>query len=200
MVVMLAIVPAAFLFSRLVDKWNYKEEIKLFKNIATFLNGNFTSNIFSQFYVDSFIGVHEGFPYTIKLTLRPNGFDSDSILPKLIIFFERRTSFNMTVGLRDSTPTHFLIKKVKTGNPEFDKRFIIYSHDVLPVQNYVRNPDVQEHISALFLLGFPLLLIAKNKVRAERSFGKETDLAIELGKTGLTETIRTLAFLAKSLP
>jgi hypothetical protein len=37
-------------------------------------------------------------------------------------------------------------------------------------------------------------------VQTKRSYGKETDLAIEFGKTRLTETLKSLAFLAKSLP
>jgi hypothetical protein len=47
---------------------------------------------------------------------------------------------------------------------------------------------------------YPVLHIAKNKVQTKRSYGKETDLAIEFGKTRLTETLKSLAFLAKSLP
>jgi hypothetical protein len=198
--IILITMPAIIMFYILWEKERHKEEIEPFKSLFTFLNGKFTSNIFSQIYGDSFKGVHEGFPYTIKLKRSIWGDGSSPGSPAMLtIFFERRTPFNMIVNSLARPGLWRSTKKVKTGNPDFDNRFVVYSNDAWPVSNYLKTSDIQEHISALFLLGYEELHIAKNKVRAERSFGRETDLAIEFDNTRLTKTIKSLAFLAKSL-
>jgi hypothetical protein len=190
--------PAIIMFYIILEKEQYKEEIEPFKNSFTFLNGKFTSNIFSRISGDSFKAMHEGFPYTIKLKDSSRGGGYSPAM--LTIFFERRTPFNMIVNSLASPGQWRSTKKVKTGDPDFDNRFVVYSNDSLPVSNYLKMSEIQEHISALFLLGYEELHIAKNKVRAERSFGRETDLAIEFDNTRLTKSIKSLAFLAKSLP
>jgi hypothetical protein len=88
--------PAMIMFFILLEKERYKKEIEPFKNLFTFLNGKFTSNIFSQIYADSFKGMHEGFPYTIKLKTSSWGGGYSPAM--LTIFFERRTPFNMIVN------------------------------------------------------------------------------------------------------
>jgi hypothetical protein len=200
--VMLTIGSAGIMFLILWLKEGYKEEIEPFKKLFTFLNGKFTSNILSQFFSCTFKGVHEGFPYTIKLRTSGGGGEEAA---KLNIFFERHTPFTMSVFPKGGVPLanigslHWYPQKVKTGNLDFDNRFVVYSDDVLPVSSYVKTPDVQEHISTLFLLGYQELNIAKNKVRAEKYIGDE-GLAIDFDKTRLTKTIESLSFLTKSLP
>lgn len=194
----LTTVPAMIMFYILLEKERHKEEIEPFKNLFTFLNGKFTSNIFSLFYGDSFKGMHEGFLYTIKLNRSNSGRESSPAM--LTMLFKRRTPFNLIVNSLARPGLWRSTKKVKTGNTDFDNRFVVYSDDVQPVSNYLKMPDIQEHISALFLLNYTELQIAKNKVQAERSFGRETDLAIEFDKTRLTKTIESLSFLSKSLP
>jgi len=169
----------------------------LFRKLSTFLNGRITSSFFKP----GFKGLHEAFPYEIKHMM--GGEDTPEYLR---IFIERPTPFKMTAIPRGKSFLASLANKqwfseeVKTGNHTFDDRVVVYSNDVWPVSTYLEIPDVQEHISALFLLDYTELQIAKNRVQAEKPSDGVKNLAADLERTRLTETIRRLAFLAKSLP
>jgi len=177
------------------------KEMEPFKNLSTFLNGKFTSNIISA----SFKGMHEGFPYTIKLYCStPYDAETGGSSAELTIVFERHTHFTMRVFPEGGAPLaniaslHWYPKIVKTENPEFDNRFTVYSDDVLPVSNYLEKPEVQENIRTLFLSRYMELHISKNMVRAVKYIGDE-GLAFYFDKIRLTNTIKSLAFLAKSI-
>ena len=66
-----------------------------------------------------------------------------------------------------------------------------------PFNLIVNSLAVNSFLNKVF--NYTELQINKNRVQVERSFGKETDLAIEFDKTRLTKTISSLAFLTKSL-
>ena len=168
----------------------------LFRKLSTFLNGRITSSFFKP----GFKGLHEAFPYEIEHMM--GGEDTPEYLR---IFIERPTPFKMTAIPRGKSFLASLANKkwfseeVKTGNPAFDDRVVVYSNDG-PVSAYLKMPDVQEHIGALFFLDYTELQIAKNRVQAEKPSDGLKNLAADLERTRLTETIRRLAFLAKSLP
>lgn len=164
-------------------------KVILLSNLSRFLNGKISPCFFI---IPGFKGQHEGFPYKIELW---NSGRHNSSRDCLGIFFERRTPFNMTIHTRGESS----LADVKTGNPDFDNRFVVYSSDVWPVSNYLKTPDVQEHISALFLLDYTELQITKNRVQVEKLSSDVKVLAVDLERTRLTKTIKSLAFLAKSL-
>ncbi|MFA5180932.1 MAG: hypothetical protein WC405_06395 [Syntrophales bacterium] len=168
----------------------------IFHQLSTFLNGRITASFFKP----GFKGQHEGFPYEIEHMM-----GGENTPEYLRIFFERPTPFKMTAiprgksFLADLASKQWFSDEVKTGNHEFDDRIVVYSNDVWPVSNYLTTTGVQENISALFLLDYEELQIAKNRVQVEKPSEGVKGLAIDLEMTRLTETIRRLAFLAKIL-
>ena len=174
-----------------------KKKKIIFSRLSAFLNGKITSSFFKP----GFKGQHEGCLYEIEHVM-----GGENTPEYLRIFFERPTPFKMTAipkgksSLDNLAGKQWFADEVKTGNPAFDDRIVVYSNDVWPVSNYLKAPDIQEHISALFLLNYTELQIAKNKVQVEKPSIGVKGLAADLDITRLTETLRQLVFLAKSLP
>jgi len=191
------IVPVFIIIIYLFIMSALRKKRALFRSLSTFLNGRITSSFFKP----GFKGQHEGFPYEIEHMM-----GGENTPEYLRIFFERPTPFKMTAIPRGKSFLANLANKqwftdeVKTGNPGFDDRVVVYSNDVWPVSSYLKMPDVQEHISALCLLDYSELQIAKNRVQAEKPSDGVKSLAVDLEMTRLTETIGRLAFLVKSLP
>jgi len=191
------IVPVFIIIIYLFIMSSLKKKRVVFRELATFLNGRITTSFFKP----GFKGQHEGIPYEIEHTM--GGEDTPEFLR---IFFERPIPFRMTAISKGKSFLENLAKKkwfsdeVKTGNPDFDNLIVVYSNDVRPVSTYIKTTDVQGHISALFLLGYTELQIAKNRVQVEKPSNGVKELVVDLEMTRLTETIRRLAFLAKSLP
>ena len=174
-----------------------KKKRIIFSKLSIFLNGKITSSFFKP----GFKGQHEGYPYEIEHLM-----GGENTPEYLRIFFERPTPFNMTAiprvksSLDNMTSKQWFSDEVKTGNPGFDDSIVIYSNDVWPVSNYLAAPDIQEHINALFFLDYTELHIAKNRIQVEKPSEGVKSLAVDLDIAKLTETLRRLAFLAKSLP
>jgi hypothetical protein len=174
-----------------------KKKRLLFQGLSTFLNGRITSSFFKP----GFKGQYEGLIYEIEHMM-----GGENTPEYLRIFFERPIPFKMTATPRGTSFLENLAKKqwfsdeVKAGNPDFDNRIVVYANDVWPVSTYIKKTDVQEHLSALFLLGYTELQIAKNRVQAEKPSNGVKELSVDLEISRLTETIRRLASLAKILP
>lgn len=174
-----------------------KKKRVLFRKLSTFLNGKITSSFFKP----GFKGQHEGFLYEIEHIM-----GGENTPEYLRIFFEKPTPFKMAAIPRDKTILGNLASKqwfadeVKTGNPSFDDRIVIYSNDVWPVSNYLKTPDIQQNINALFLLDYTELQISKNRIQVEKASEGVKTLAADLDIIRLTETLRSLAFLARNLP
>lgn len=203
-----------YLFVILRIKEN-KKEYKQFENLPMFLNGKVTYGFFSV----NFKGVQAGFAYTIKVLCFYNKGGNSSRQMK--IFFTRRTPLNMVVltrmdsqrgkkaktGAAESGSRRWWLRlsslpsiNVNTGDAEFDSRFFVSCEgDTLSVLNYLKKKDVFVHISALLLRHFYKLHITKNMVKVETLFIQNEDITFLFDKARLTETINSLAFLAKSL-
>ena len=174
-----------------------KKKRVIFRKLSTFLNGRITSSFFKP----GFKGQHEGYLYEIEHML-----GGENTPEYLRIFFNRPTPFKMTAIPRSESTMDNLASKqwftdeVKTGNQGFDDRIVIYSNDVWPVSNYLKTPDIQESINAIFLLNYTELQIAKNRIQVEKPSEGVKNLAVDLDITRLPEILRRLALLAKSLP
>jgi len=174
-----------------------KKKRVIFRKLSTFLNGKITSSFFKP----GFKGQHEGYIYEIEHMM-----GGENTPEYLRIFFEKPTPFKMTAIPRYKTILDNLASKqwfadeVKTGNQDFDERIVIYSNDVWPVSNYLKTPAIQENINALFLLDYTELQIAKNRIQVEKPSAGVKTLAFDLDIIKLTETLRSLAFLARNLP
>jgi hypothetical protein len=190
------IVPVFIIIIYLFIMSSLKKKRLLFHGLSTFLNGRITASFFKP----GFKGQHEGFPYEIEHTM-----GGENTPEYLRIFFERPTPFKMTAipkgksFLGNLATKQWFSDEVKTGNSDFDNRIVVYANDVWPVSTYIKRPDVQEYISALFLLGYTELQIAKNRVQVEKPSEGVKGLIIDLEITRVTETIRRLASLAKTL-
>ena len=109
-----------------------KKKRVIFRKLSTFLNGRITSSFFKP----GFKGQHEGYLYEIEHML-----GGENTPEYLRIFFNRPTPFKMTAIPRGESTMDNLASKqwftdeVKTGNPGFDDRIVIYSNDVWPVSN-----------------------------------------------------------------
>jgi len=183
------------IFFFIISSLNKKRVI--FSKLSGFLNGKITSGFFKP----GFKGQHEGYLYEIEHMM-----GGENTPEYLRIFIDLPTPFKMTAIPRGESTMDNLASKqwftdeVKTGNPGFDDRIVIYSNDVWPVSNYLKTPDIQESINAIFLLNYTELQIAKNRIQVEKPSEGAKGLAIDLDITRLTETLKRLSFLARSLP
>ncbi len=170
---------------------------RLFQGLANFLNGRAAPGFFKP----TFRGLHDGMPLVIEHL--PG---QENIPERLRITLERITPFRMTIRpCGDFPPVEPTGKElfpgeVRTGNPEFDTRFRVYSGDVWPVTELLSRGEVQEAVKALFSLDYEELEIGGNAVRLEKSSGDLKILAADLYLPRLSEVLGKLSLLARNIP
>jgi hypothetical protein len=134
-------------------------------------------------------GIHAGTPFSIIVT--PGGNKSR---PKIAVSCRKENPLKILIMKDDSQSDFFtrlshrpiLCSIVKTGDPAFDTRFSIYSHNGADVPAYFYNTNRKNAAAKIFELGYTLLEFKGRRISCQMyDYSVENDLKPEALKAAM---------------